>query len=132
MHVVTLVARAVLAGVFAAAAWAKLADSHGTRQAAVDFGVPAALTPAVAFVLPVAELTVAVLLIFGGAAAASGAVGALALLCVLTAAVAVSLARGRRPDCHCFGRVRSEIVGARTLVRNGILMAVALLVLGAA
>jgi len=123
------VARVVLAGVFAAAAWGKLTDRLGTQQAARDFGVPAVAAPAVAFIVPVAELTVAVLLIFGGSAAVAGAVGAVALLAVFTIAIAVSLSRGRRPDCHCFGRVRTEAVSSRTLVRNGALMAAAVLVL---
>jgi len=123
------VARFLLAGVFVAAAWGKLADRVGTQQAARDFGVPSAAAPAVAFAVPVAELTVAVLLIFGGSAAIAGAVGALVLLALFTVAIAVNLSRGRRPDCHCFGRVRTEPVSSRTLVRNGVLMAVACVVL---
>jgi peroxiredoxin len=54
-----------------------------------------------------------------------GALGALALLGALSAAVAVQLARGHRPDCHCFGRLHSAPVGRSTLVRNGVLAAVA-------
>jgi uncharacterized membrane protein YphA (DoxX/SURF4 family) len=132
LNTAVVVARVVLAGVFGAAAWAKLSDRAGTRQAAHDFGLPAAAAPAAAFVVPVAELTVAVLLIFGGSAAVAGAVGAAVLLGVFNVAVALSLARGRRPNCHCFGRVRSETVSSRTLVRNGVLMAVALFVLARA
>lgn len=128
-HLLVTVARVVLAFVFAAAAWAKLTDGAGTRQAVHEFGMPATAAPAVAFAVPVAELTVAVLLIFGGSAAIAGAVGAVALLTLFTIAISVSLSRGRRPDCHCFGRVRTEAVSARTLVRNGVLMAVALFVL---
>jgi uncharacterized membrane protein YphA (DoxX/SURF4 family) len=132
VNVLDAVARLALAAVFAAAAWAKLSDRAGTRQAAGDFGVPAAAVPAVAFLLPVAELTVAVLLTFGGAAAMLGAIGAICLLVLFTAAVGFSLAKGRRPDCHCFGRVRPEVVSSRTLVRNGVLFAVACLVLAGA
>jgi uncharacterized membrane protein YphA (DoxX/SURF4 family) len=126
------VARLVLAAVFAAAAWAKLADRAGTEQAARDFGVSAAASSAVAFAVPVAELTVAVLLVFGGSVLVVGALGAVVLLAVFTVAIIVSLARGRRPDCHCFGRVRVETVGSRTLVRNGVLLAVAFFVLAGA
>jgi uncharacterized membrane protein YphA (DoxX/SURF4 family) len=130
--IAVVVARVLLAGVFAAAAWAKLSDRPGTEQAARDFGVPTAASSAVAFAVPVAELTVAVLLVFGGSVLVVGAVGAVVLLAVFTIAVAVSLARGRRPDCHCFGRVRVETVSSRTLVRNGVLLALALFVLARA
>jgi len=122
-------ARVVLAAVFAAAALAKLSDPDGTRQAARDFGVPSAAAPAVAFIVPVVELIVAVLLVFGGSAAVFGAVGAVLLLAVFIVAIAVSLARGRRPDCHCFGRLRSEVVSPRTLVRNVVLVLLAVVVL---
>jgi len=47
------------------------------------------------------------------------------LLIVFIAAIGVNLARGRRPDCHCFGQIYSKPVGAETLVRNGILAALA-------
>jgi uncharacterized membrane protein YphA (DoxX/SURF4 family) len=118
-----------LAVVFAAAAWAKLTDFTATRQAARDFGVPAAAASTVAFLVPVAELMVALLLVFGGTAAVLGAIGAVLLLLVFIAAIAVSLAKGRRPDCHCFGRLRSETVSSRTVVRNGLLLGLAALVL---
>jgi uncharacterized membrane protein YphA (DoxX/SURF4 family) len=129
VNVVAAAARFVLAGVLGAAAWAKMSDPPGTRQAAREFGVPAAAASAVALVLPVAELTVAVLLVFGGSAAVVGAVGAVLLLSVFIVAIAVSLARGRRPDCHCFGRLRSEAVSPRTLVRNFVLVLLAVVVL---
>ena len=129
MVVAVAVARVVLAGVFGAAAWAKLSDQAGTRQAARDFGVPGAAASSAAFMVPVAELTVAVLLIFGGSAAVVGAIGAVLLLGAFIGAIAVSLARGRRPDCHCFGRLRPEAVSARTIARNAALIVLAVFVL---
>jgi len=127
MSAAVVVLRIALAAVFGAAGWAKFADVSGTRQAARDFGVPAAAAPAVAFVVPLLELAVAVLLVLGPVVV--GAAGALILLGVFTVAVATSLARGRRPDCHCFGRLQSERVSSRTLVRNGILLVAAAVVL---
>ncbi|MBV8160758.1 MAG: DoxX family membrane protein, partial [Acidimicrobiia bacterium] len=132
MSVAVTAVRVVLAAVFAVAGWTKLSDSAGTRAAAQAFGVPSTATPAVAFLVPVAELAVSILLLFGGSAADPGAVGAIALLGLFIVAIAVSLARGRRPDCHCFGGVRSETVSARTLVRNAVLLGAALLVLARA
>jgi uncharacterized membrane protein YphA (DoxX/SURF4 family) len=127
MNAVVVVARLVLAAVFAVAGWTKARDVVGTRAAVHDFGIPAPFIAPVAFLLPVAELTVAVLLLFEDTAAI-GAIGAIVLLALFIVAIAVSLARGRRPDCHCFGQVRSEPVSATTLVRNWVLIALAIFV----
>jgi len=126
VDVVAAVARVVLAAVFAVAAWGKLTDQAGTRQAVGDFGVPTPAAAAVAFALPVAELAAAVLLLLGDVI---GAVAALVLLVLFTVAVGLSLARGRRPDCHCFGQARSQPVSGRTLARNAVLVLLAALVL---
>jgi methylamine dehydrogenase accessory protein MauD len=47
------------------------------------------------------------------------------LLFVFCAAVVRVLARGETPDCNCFGNLRSAPVGRGTVVRNGLLLAVA-------
>jgi peroxiredoxin len=122
------IARLVLVAVFAVAGWAKLSDRSGTYQAVVDFGVPKAVARPVAAVLPFAELVVAGLLLFSGSAV-WGAVGAAVLLGLFIVAISVSLARGKRPDCHCFGQVHSEPVGAKTLVRNVVLIGLAVFVI---
>src|SRR5215208_4215891 len=117
-------ARLVLAGVFAGAGFAKLADRAGSRQALVDFGLPAALAKSLTILLPLAELAVALTLI-PASTALWGAVGALALLLLFVAGISMNLARGRTPDCHCFGQLHSAPVGWKTLTRNGALAAVA-------
>jgi peroxiredoxin/uncharacterized membrane protein YphA (DoxX/SURF4 family) len=124
MEVVLLVARLLLAAVFSLAAATKLLDRAGTRQTVVDFGVPAALATPFAIVLPLAELAVAGALI-PGASAWWGALGALALLLLFVAAIAANLARGRKPDCRCFGQLSSSPVGWTTLLRDGVLAAAA-------
>ena len=115
-----LVARLVLAGVFALAALAKLADRAGSRRALIDFGVPAALAPPVAVLLPLAEVAIAAALV-AVASAWWSALGALTLLFLFTAAIGVHLARGRNPNCGCFGRLFSAPTGPGSLVRNGLL-----------
>jgi peroxiredoxin len=122
------VARLVLVAVFAVAGWAKLSDRAGTRRAVREFGVPDAVATPVTFLLPLAELIVAALLLFSGTAVI-GAIGAAALLGLFIVAIGVSLARGRRPDCHCFGQVHSEPVGPATLVRNAVLIGVAAVII---
>jgi thiol-disulfide isomerase/thioredoxin len=123
-----LVARLTLAAVFAVAGVAKLADRRGTLEAVVDFGAPERLAASLALLLPLAELTVAGLLLFP-ATAEAGAIGALALLLLFSAAVALSLARGRAPNCHCFGQLHSAPASWKTLARNGLLAGIAVLAL---
>jgi peroxiredoxin len=122
-----LASRVLLAGVFLLAGAAKLADRTGSRKAIVDFGLPAPLAPALGLALPLAEMAVGVALL-PRALAWWGALGALALVLLFVGGIGYNMARGRTPDCHCFGQVHSEPVGWRTLARNGGLGLVAALV----
>lgn len=125
---VALVLRILLAGIFAFAALGKLSDRDGTAAAVRGFGIPAVLAGGLALLLPLAELSVAALLLPAGTARI-GAIGALALLALFSLAIALNLARGRRPRCHCFGQSGAEPISARTLVRNGLLAVAAAMVL---
>ena len=124
MNIALLVARLVLATVFGAAGAAKISGRDGTRATAAAFGVPARLTGPVTLALPAAELLIAAALIPASSAALAGW-AALALLAVFSATVAISLARGRHPDCYCFGQFTAAPIGWRTLARNVALAAVA-------
>lgn len=128
MDLMVLAARTVLAAVFAVAGVAKLADRKGTRALALDVGVPTALAGPLEWLLPLAELVCAVMLI-PAATATAGALATLAMLVVFIAGITVSLARGRRPDCHCFGQMHSKPVGWNTVARNGVLSALAVFVI---
>jgi peroxiredoxin len=114
----------LLAAVFVVAGVAKLADREGSRRAVADFGVPGALAAPLGVLLPLAELAVAVALI-PTSTAFWGAVGALVLLLLFVAGIGANLARGRKPDCHCFGQLHSSPAGWSTLARNGVLAAIA-------
>jgi methylamine dehydrogenase accessory protein MauD len=122
MDAALLGARLLLALVFAVAGVAKLADRPGSRQAVADFGVPAALAGLIGILLPLAELAVAAALV-PAATAWWGAVGALALLSLFAGAIGANLARGRRPECRCFGQLHSAPAGWSTLGRNAVLAA---------
>src|SRR4051812_25156461 len=124
MDAALLIARLVLAGVFALAGVAKLSDLKGSRQAIIDFGVPPAMAAPLGLLLPLAELSVAATLL-PASTAWWGALGALALLSVFVVGITYNLARGRKPDCHCFGQLHSAPAGWKTLARNGALAAVA-------
>ena len=124
MEIALLVARLLLAGVFLVAGAAKLTDRPGSRQAVTDFGLPAALATPLGLLLPLAELAVAAALI-PTATAWWGGIGALALLLLFVAGISINLLRGKKPDCHCFGQLHSAPAGWKTLLRNGLLAAVA-------
>jgi peroxiredoxin/uncharacterized membrane protein YphA (DoxX/SURF4 family) len=124
MGTALLIARLLLASVFALAGVAKLADRAGSKQAIVDFGVSALLASPLTILLPLCELVVAVALILTPTAW-WGAVGALALLLLFAMGIVLNLARGHKPDCHCFGQIHSAPAGWKTLARNGLLAAVA-------
>src|SRR4051794_12303322 len=124
MATAALVARLVLAGVFVAAAVGKLLDRRDSQRALREFGVPEPLTRFGAVALPIAELATAAALLVQPAAT-WGAVAALVLLAGFTAGIVNALARGRAPDCHCFGTVHSAPAGRSQVVRNGVLAAVA-------
>jgi peroxiredoxin/uncharacterized membrane protein YphA (DoxX/SURF4 family) len=120
MDGVALWASVLLAVVFATAAASKFADQAGTRQALADFGMPSGSLKAFGLLLPLAELAIAVALLFEPTAR-WGAVAALALLVVFVIAIARAMARGEAPDCHCFGQISSSPVGPRTLIRNAVI-----------
>src|SRR5947207_15645713 len=124
MTLLLVFARLLLCVVFLIAGLAKLADLARSRQALRDFGVPSRLADPFGLLLPLAELAVAVALLLP-ATAWWGALGALALLLLFVGGIGYNLARGRHPDCHCFGQLHSAPAGWPTLIRNLVLAAVA-------
>jgi len=124
MSILLLVARLLLAAVFVVSGLAKVVDLKGSQKAVKGFGVPSFLATPLGILLPFAELAVVIALI-PSSWALYGAIGALVLLVVFIVGISANLSVGRKPDCHCFGQLHSEPVGASTLVRNALLAAVA-------
>lgn len=124
MAALLLIGRLLLVLIFSVAGIAKLADRSGSRRAITNFGLSAALAAPLGIILPLAELAVAAALI-PTATAWWGALGALALLLMFVIGISANLARGRKPDCHCFGQLHSAPAGWSTLARNGALALVA-------
>ena len=123
-----ILTRIALAAVFAVAGVAKLVDRAATRKAVAAFGAPQRIACPFAIVLPLAELATAALLL-PGRTAVYGALAAIALLAIFSGAIAVSLARGRAPDCHCFGQLHSAPTSWKTLARNALLLGIGTLAL---
>jgi thiol-disulfide isomerase/thioredoxin len=122
MNAVVLAAKLALVLVFAVAAFAKLAERTSFRRTIPLYGVPVALVGAVAIGVPVAELGVAVALI-PAELAPWGAIAALLLLAIFTAAGA--RARAVEAKCDCFGPLEGLSTGIPPLIRNAALAALA-------
>lgn len=127
MGTVALGVQVLLAVVFATAAVGKFLDLRGSRRALVDFGVPKGPAQVLGVLLPIGELIAAVALV-PEPTARWGALLALLLLLAFIGGIASALARGKAPDCHCFGQISSKPAGPATLIRNGVLAALALVV----
>lgn len=119
-------AQLTLMMVFVVSAVAKFGTPEDTARAAGEFGVPPAVSPWLARLLPAVELAIAAALSPMGAPRVGGLLAALSLL-LFTALVAWRVAQGASFDCNCFGRLRPAPIGWSTVARNAALLALALL-----
>jgi peroxiredoxin/uncharacterized membrane protein YphA (DoxX/SURF4 family) len=126
MEILLLLIRIFLFGIFALAGITKLLDLEGSEKAVKDFGAPPETAKTLAIALPFAEIVFAVCLLFVGTSWL-GAVGALILLLTFIGGMIWQLAQGKAPDCHCFGQIHSEPVGKKSLIRNIVFAALALI-----
>src|SRR5260370_5869893 len=127
MEIVLLIARLLLALIFAVAGTAKAADLAGTRKALIGFGVPEKVAAPLGSCLPFVEMLVALALLPRNTAWL-GAIAALGLLVVFAVAIDVNLSCGQAADCNCFGQLHSKPVSWSVFTRNLLLAAVAALV----
>jgi hypothetical protein len=125
MTAVELACRAAIAVVLAAAAVGKLASPTTRRELATTMaamGLPHAIaTPLGAGAVAMAEAITVVALAF---APRAGYVLAVALVAGFTLGLVSALRRRAAVACHCFGAAAGPI-GARHLVRNALLLAIA-------
>ena len=112
-----LLIRISLAAIFITSGMMKIADWSAVRRAASELGVPSSVAGPVTAVLVGAEFVTSFFLLVPATARAGGW-SAFVVLTGLSAVVAVNLARGRRPSCHCFGRFSSGAIGWHTVGRN--------------
>lgn len=124
----TLAAVLVLSGV------AKLPDPRSTHSMMTVLGLPRALANrTVARLLPWGELAVAALLLTPWRwTFALGALAAVLLFLAYWVVVALAMRLDPRPSCPCFGRVGDHRITWRTVLRNTLLLALALLTAGCA
>ena len=124
MGVVAAAARIVLASVLVFAAVAKLRAPEATRRHTVALLGPRGAVVAAA--LPWVELAVAVaLLVWWGPVP-----GIVAAVLLLGFTVVVVRAQLRRLPCPCFGGASDDAAGPRQVMRNAVLIALAILATG--
>jgi methylamine utilization protein MauE len=121
---VAAAARVVLVVTFVASALAKARAWRTLPDAMRAFGFSSPFDRAVAYALPVIELATAVALLAAWSSAwpAWLAVGLLGLFTVLVVRAAV-----RHTPCPCFGASGTTPAGPRAVLRNGVLLALAVL-----
>lgn len=111
----------VLAVVFALAAVAKLRDLDATVEGFGALGLP---SPAVfAAAIPLAEVAIVALLLIVPAA---GAIAALVTLAFFTTFLIGRLRAGVRAPCACFGSARALPMSGADVLRNALLVVLAL------
>lgn len=118
--------RILLSSVFAVSGVTKIADLSGTRAAIRGFGIP--FPSLMAILVPITEALIAILLI-PIATYTWGAAGVMILTMVFSAVMVGLLLKGRKPDCHCFGKLYSTPIGRHALVRNAVLFFLASLLI---
>jgi methylamine dehydrogenase accessory protein MauD len=122
MPLALLTIRLLLSSILAISGIAKLLDPVGSLAALTGFRVPLWLAKPSSRLLPLTELLISIA-ILRSVWAIGATWGALGLFLLFSVAITTALARGERPDCHCFGQLHSEPVGLSTLARNLVLAA---------
>jgi Methylamine utilisation protein MauE len=118
------IAPVLLAAVFAFAAGAKFADQGATAEGFRALRLRHANRLAIQ--IPAVELATAVLLIV---APVGGAIVALLLLLGFSILLVRRLRAGSEAPCKCFGSTRTRPIAWTDLVRNGVLAALAFVIL---
>lgn len=126
VEAIAWVASAVLGATFLVSGVAKLRAVAAFTVAVADYRVlPSPLVAPVARVLPFAELGLAAALLSGWYVREAAFISILLLL-VFALAVGVNLRRDRAIACFCFGASGDDTIGWATLVRQALLIGVAL------
>jgi uncharacterized membrane protein YphA (DoxX/SURF4 family) len=118
------IASLLVGAAFVVAGGSKLAAGELWPAQARELGAPSVTIS----VVPWAELCVGAALI-AGLVRPVAAVAALVMLVAFTGLIGLRLAEGKRPACACFGAWSSTPIGPMHLVRNGVLIVLAVIAL---
>ncbi|UJX40143.1 DoxX family membrane protein [Desulfovibrio sp. JY] len=128
MRIVGAVLRVALGLVFLAAAWDKIVDPMAFAKIIRNYQiVPGQLVAGVALVLPWIEVVVGMCLITGFLSRGAGLSASL-MMAVFLAAMAWTWHKGISTQCGCFTTKADDAISARTFVRDGSILALAVLV----
>jgi peroxiredoxin/uncharacterized membrane protein YphA (DoxX/SURF4 family) len=125
MELILLLLRLLLAGILGLAGIGKLLDPDGGEKVMTEFGVPSSIAKAAAIALSLFEILLALALL-STSTSWIGAVAAFLLMLVFIGGMLWQIAKGRAPDCHCFGQLHSEPVSKKSVIRNIVFAAPAL------
>ncbi|MFV0388845.1 MAG: MauE/DoxX family redox-associated membrane protein [Pyrinomonadaceae bacterium] len=125
MDVFVLIVRFVLFVIFALAATGKFYDLAGSKRAVESFGVPKSISGVAGLLLPIVELSIALLFLPVQTSFYAGIMGA-GLMLLFIAGMIYQISKGNAPDCHCFGQIHSEPVSKKSLLRNFVFLLLAL------
>ena len=128
MRVVYFLLRFALGCVFIAAAWDKIVDPLAFAKIIRNYQLlPEMLVGGVAQVLPWIEVVVGMCLITGLFSRGAG-FSATLMMAVFLAAMAWAVHKGISTQCGCFTTKADDAISARTFIRDGSILALALLV----
>ncbi len=128
MRVVYFLLRVALGGIFLAAAWDKIVDPLAFAKIIRNYQiVPDMLVGGVAQVLPWIEVVVGMCLITGLFARGAG-FSATLMMAVFLSAMAWAWHKGISTQCGCFTTKADDAISVRTFIRDGSILALALLV----
>ena len=120
MNALAVGASIVVGVAFLVAGGSKLAAGRSWPAQAAALGAPAFVIP----VVPWVELVIGAALVLQLARPAA-ALAAIVLLVAFSGLIVVRLSQGRRPPCACFGAWSATPIGASHLLRNGVLLVLA-------
>ena len=126
MELLLTACRLVLFLTFIVAAVSKLKDLKTFHSTLSPFNLPAWLQRWISVGLPFLEAFVALLLV-PAATVLWGSLAAGLMIGAFTIVIAVSLIRGYRLTCNCFGQLNSSPINATTLLRNILLLSCAVI-----
>ena len=128
MRLLGIFARMALGFVFLFAAWDKIVDPAAFAKIIRNYQIlPDMLIYGVALVLPWIEVVVGMCLITGLFSRGAG-FSATLMMAVFLAAMAWAVHKGISTQCGCFTTKADDAISARTFIRDGSILALALLV----
>ena len=128
MRVVYFLLRFALGCVFIAAAWDKIVDPMAFAKIMRNYQIlPDMAVAGVALVLPWIEVVVGMCLLTGFAARGA-ALSSCLMMAVFLAAMAWAQHKGIATQCGCFTTKADDSISMATFIRDGSIMALALLV----